>query len=454
MIAGGSVAHRATSVPLGDGVDQNDKPFLSSFPYVALPHDGFDSRSSGPSRGTHRCRSRRLRSCRSEQAGRAGLRRRPAAGRLPQMTHDRHPTKSPQAPGARWPPSPRARPASRGQPPERRRPARAAGAVPPTSAGRLHRPARRDPPARGARRTGRRRGLRRARRRLPRRRRARAATRASTRAPTAASAPRCGATPATSAPCSARARWPACATTSAEQLRLRPEARATPAPGSARLPGDRRRPDRARPLRRRRSGRSSACSTASPNLASYSRASYFRELHGRPRRRRDGDAAGGVRRRRRARERGLRAGAAGRPRAAARAHRPRRGAAYTSALRSLPGYPAGMVGLARVDAAGGDLGRAAARLRRAAERLPLTGTLVLLAAGRAGARPPGRGRAARSPRRAPSSRLLRAAATAPDAEAVLFEADHGDPPAGGGARPASVWRRRRASARPTRSAGR
>ena len=28
-------------IPLGDGVDQNDKPFRSSFPYVALPTDGF-----------------------------------------------------------------------------------------------------------------------------------------------------------------------------------------------------------------------------------------------------------------------------------------------------------------------------------------------------------------------------------------------------------------------------
>jgi hypothetical protein len=28
-------------LPLGDGVDQNDVPFLSSFPYVAPPHDGF-----------------------------------------------------------------------------------------------------------------------------------------------------------------------------------------------------------------------------------------------------------------------------------------------------------------------------------------------------------------------------------------------------------------------------
>ena len=30
-------------VPLGDGVDQNDVPFLSSFPYVAPPHAGYDS---------------------------------------------------------------------------------------------------------------------------------------------------------------------------------------------------------------------------------------------------------------------------------------------------------------------------------------------------------------------------------------------------------------------------
>ncbi len=28
-------------IPLGDGVDQNDKAFRSSFPYVALPNDGF-----------------------------------------------------------------------------------------------------------------------------------------------------------------------------------------------------------------------------------------------------------------------------------------------------------------------------------------------------------------------------------------------------------------------------
>jgi Domain of unknown function (DUF4331) len=31
-------------LPLGDGVDVNDKPFLSGFPYAAAPDSGFDSR--------------------------------------------------------------------------------------------------------------------------------------------------------------------------------------------------------------------------------------------------------------------------------------------------------------------------------------------------------------------------------------------------------------------------
>jgi uncharacterized protein DUF4331 len=31
-------------IPLGDGVDSNDKPFRSTFPYVALPDSGFDSK--------------------------------------------------------------------------------------------------------------------------------------------------------------------------------------------------------------------------------------------------------------------------------------------------------------------------------------------------------------------------------------------------------------------------
>ncbi|MCW3066287.1 MAG: hypothetical protein JWN32_3459 [Solirubrobacterales bacterium] len=40
VIAGALAGH---NVPLGDGVDHNDMPFLSTFPYVAPPHDGFNS---------------------------------------------------------------------------------------------------------------------------------------------------------------------------------------------------------------------------------------------------------------------------------------------------------------------------------------------------------------------------------------------------------------------------
>jgi hypothetical protein len=34
---------KGNKVPLGDGVDRNDKPFLSAFPYLAAPTSGFDS---------------------------------------------------------------------------------------------------------------------------------------------------------------------------------------------------------------------------------------------------------------------------------------------------------------------------------------------------------------------------------------------------------------------------
>ena len=33
---------KGNKLPLGDGVDQNDVPFRTAFPYVALPHGGFD----------------------------------------------------------------------------------------------------------------------------------------------------------------------------------------------------------------------------------------------------------------------------------------------------------------------------------------------------------------------------------------------------------------------------
>ncbi len=31
-------------IPLGDGVDQNEKPFRTTFPYVAQPDSGFDAK--------------------------------------------------------------------------------------------------------------------------------------------------------------------------------------------------------------------------------------------------------------------------------------------------------------------------------------------------------------------------------------------------------------------------
>ena len=34
---------KGNKLPLGDGVDQNDVPFRSAFPYVAAPRNGFDS---------------------------------------------------------------------------------------------------------------------------------------------------------------------------------------------------------------------------------------------------------------------------------------------------------------------------------------------------------------------------------------------------------------------------
>jgi tetratricopeptide (TPR) repeat protein len=162
-----------------------------------------------------------------------------------------------------------------------------------------------------------------------------------------------------------------------------------------------------------------------PNLTSYSRVSYYRELRG------DLDGAA------EAMQLAASAGA-GAPENLAyvqvllgdlELQRGRTGAArlaYTAALRSLPGYPAGMVGLARADAAGGDLGRAAARLRRASERLPLIATLTLLAQVERELDRPDAAAAALDGARA-QQQLYAAAATEPDAESVLFEADYGDP---------------------------
>jgi hypothetical protein len=42
-VIAGALLSPAKNIPLGDGVDQNDKPFRSMFPYVSLANDGFNS---------------------------------------------------------------------------------------------------------------------------------------------------------------------------------------------------------------------------------------------------------------------------------------------------------------------------------------------------------------------------------------------------------------------------
>jgi tetratricopeptide (TPR) repeat protein len=181
-----------------------------------------------------------------------------------------------------------------------------------------------------------------------------------------------------------------------------------------------------------------------PGLAAYARASYFKEL--------SGDPAGAVAAMR------LAASAGGTPEnvayvqtlvgdlelgqgrvAAARD-------AYRSALRAHPPYPQATTGLARVDAAGGDLGSAAARLRGSTNALPLAGSLTLLAEVELAAGRPGAARGDLAAARAQHD-MLTASGTLPDAEAVLFEADHGSP-----ARAVALGRRVWASAPGIRSA--
>ena len=55
QVVAGIIAKQPNAVArtLGDGVDQNDKPFLSSFPYLASPTDGFDSNPSQRTEPAH-----------------------------------------------------------------------------------------------------------------------------------------------------------------------------------------------------------------------------------------------------------------------------------------------------------------------------------------------------------------------------------------------------------------
>lgn len=161
-----------------------------------------------------------------------------------------------------------------------------------------------------------------------------------------------------------------------------------------------------------------------PGLASYARVSYFREL--------TGDVDGAVAAMR------LAVSAGGTPENAAYVQallgdlelaRGRTDAArdvYRAALRDVPSYPQALTGLARIDAASGELHLAAARLRRSTDRLPLTSALTLLAEVELAE---GRSRAARADLAAARAQhaLLGTGGTLPDAEAVLFEANHGSP---------------------------
>jgi tetratricopeptide (TPR) repeat protein len=163
---------------------------------------------------------------------------------------------------------------------------------------------------------------------------------------------------------------------------------------------------------------------AKPALSSYARASYYRELRG--------DLGGAVQ------AMGLAASAGGDADSTAyvrtllgdlelqRGHVTGARSAYRTALGARPSYPQALAGLARIDMAGGELQRAAARLRRVSERLPLTSNLTLLAETELAL-----GERVRASRdldvvRA-QRRLLSAAGAIPDAESVLFEANHGEP---------------------------
>ena len=162
-----------------------------------------------------------------------------------------------------------------------------------------------------------------------------------------------------------------------------------------------------------------------PDLAAYARISYFRELHGDL----DGAAramqaavsAGGDVPENEAYVRSLLGGLElQRGRLDAAAH------SFRAAVDAVPGYVPGEAGLAKVEVAHGDLGRAIRRLRGVVARLPLPEHVVALAEAERAA-----GRTAASRRdldlaRA-EQRLLARSGVNTDTETAIFEADHGSP---------------------------
>ena len=159
-----------------------------------------------------------------------------------------------------------------------------------------------------------------------------------------------------------------------------------------------------------------------PGLPAYARVSYYREL--------TGDPAGAVRAMRLAASAGGSAQSSAYVRALlgdlelARGRVTAARVAYLDALRDVRSYPQALTGLARVEAANGDLESAARLLRRSTRRLPLTTSLTLLGEVELAA-----GRRSAAARHLEAAREMHAADIAggglPDAEAVLFEANHG-----------------------------
>ena len=162
-----------------------------------------------------------------------------------------------------------------------------------------------------------------------------------------------------------------------------------------------------------------------PNLASYARVSYYRELHG--------DLAGATRAMRLA----VSAGGDARENLAYvqtllgnleldRGHIRSAASAYRLALARYPGYAPASAGLARVEAAHGELGAAIRRYRRVVARLPLPEYVIALGEAELAA---GRGSAARRDLELVrvEERLLQQSGVDTDTELALYEANHGDP---------------------------
>ena len=163
-----------------------------------------------------------------------------------------------------------------------------------------------------------------------------------------------------------------------------------------------------------------------PNLDSYARVVLLPRAARRPDRRHRGDAARRLGRRRRAREPRVRADVARQPRARARRGSARPSDAYRLALSRYPEYAPAQAGLARADAARGDLAAAIRRYERVVERLPLPEYAVALAEAELAA---GRRADAREDLALVEvqQRLLRRSGVNIDAEMAVFEADHGSP---------------------------